>query len=70
MTNSPKSCLSSLGPVKKSEAALPLHHAWPRCSNRPITEDAYHMLTDDEGLTEILQATHAPVDLTEKAMRP
>jgi hypothetical protein len=43
---------------------------WPRCANKPITQDAYRALLHDEGLTETLQATHAPVDLTERAIRP
>jgi len=42
--------------------------AWPRCSNKPITEDAYHELVYSKD--ETFRATHAPVDLTEKASRP
>ena len=43
---------------------------WPRCANKPITKEAHAALLEDEGLTETLQATHAPVDLTERPMRP
>ena len=50
--------------------ASPLSRAWPRCSNKPISCEAYYALVHDEGLTETLQATHVAVDLTEKAMRP
>ncbi len=49
---------------------VPAAWVWPRAANKPITEDAYLALLTDEGLTETLQATHAPVDLTERPMRP
>ena len=52
------------------EVARTWRHAWPRCAGRPITEDAYHALLNDEGLTETLEATHVAVDLSEKAVRP
>ena len=53
-----------VGAERRSPAAT-----WTRCAGKPITEDDYYALMGRKD-DETMRATHAPIDLTERAIRP